>query len=238
MRGYRTMARTRSSAGTSGGRGRGRGENEDSGQGRGIGRGTGRSGGRSIGRGTGPEVVQGVGRGTGRGNEQVGGRGTGRGAGRGGGRGSGRGRGRGEAENETTNEQAGMQPDPTMIAMITQVVQVAVHPNQLQITGPNQNRGHQAPAARGRAFVLNAAEARNDPNVVAGHVVSKDGIHVDPSKIDSVKNWRTPETPTEVRQFLGLAGYYRKFIENFSKIALSLTQLTQKDRPYVWGEKQ
>nr|XP_043622659.1 keratin, type I cytoskeletal 9-like [Erigeron canadensis] len=46
-------------------------------------------------------------------------------------------------------------------------VQVAVHPNQLQITGPNQNRGNQAPAARGRAFVLNAAEARNDPNVVA-----------------------------------------------------------------------
>jgi hypothetical protein len=71
-----------------------------------------------------------------------------------------------------------------------------------------------------------------------GHVVNKDGIQVDPSKIDSVKNWRTPETPTEVRQFLGLAGYYRRFIENFSKIALPLTQLTQKDRPYVWGEKQ
>jgi len=71
-----------------------------------------------------------------------------------------------------------------------------------------------------------------------GHVVSKDGIHVDPSKIDSVRNWRTPETPTEVRQFLGLAGYYRRFIEGFSKIALPLTQLTQKDRPYVWGEKQ
>ena len=70
-----------------------------------------------------------------------------------------------------------------------------------------------------------------------GHVVSKDGIHVDPSKIDSVKNWRTPETPTEVRQFLGLAGYYRRFIEGFSKIALPLTQLTQKDKPYVWGER-
>jgi hypothetical protein len=63
-----------------------------------------------------------------------------------------------------------------------------------------------------------------------GHVVSKDGIHVDPSKIDAVKNWRRPETPTEVRQFLGLAGYYRRFIEGFSKIALPLTQLTQKDR--------
>jgi hypothetical protein len=71
-----------------------------------------------------------------------------------------------------------------------------------------------------------------------GHVVNKNGIQVDPSKIDSVKNWRTPETPTEVRQFLGLAGYYRRFIENFSKIAQPLTQLTQKDRPYVWGDKQ
>ena len=66
-----------------------------------------------------------------------------------------------------------------------------------------------------------------------GHVVSKDGIHVDSSKVDSVKDWRTPETPTEVRQFLGLARYYRRFIENFSKITLPLTQLTQKDRPYV-----
>nr|XP_043639182.1 uncharacterized protein LOC122610254 [Erigeron canadensis] len=248
---------------------------------------------------------------------------------------------------------------------VGQQVQVAVHPNQLQITEPNQNRGNQAPAARGRAFVLNAAKARNDPNVVAGtfllnghyatvlfdsgadysfvatsfipllsakpspmylcfdverandglvrldqdvfpdelpglppsrqldfrislvpnaapiakspyrlattelqelatqlkelqdkgfirpsqspwgapihflgHVVSKDGIHVDPSKIDSVKDWRTLEIPTEVRQFLGLASYYRKFIDNFSKIVLPLTQLTQKDRPYVWGEKQ
>jgi ribonuclease HI len=53
-----------------------------------------------------------------------------------------------------------------------------------------------------------------------------------------VKNWRTPETPSEIRQFLGLAGYYRRFIENFSRIALPLTQLTQKDRPSVWGERQ
>jgi hypothetical protein len=71
-----------------------------------------------------------------------------------------------------------------------------------------------------------------------GHVVNKDGIQVDPSKIEAVKNWKTPETPTEIRQFLGLAGYYRRFIENFSKIAQPLTLLTQKDRRYDWGEKQ
>ena len=71
-----------------------------------------------------------------------------------------------------------------------------------------------------------------------GHVVSKNGIHVDPSKIDAVRNWRRPETPTEIRQFLGLAGYYRRFIENFSKIAQLLTMITQKERDFDWGEKR
>ncbi|GJY57697.1 putative reverse transcriptase domain-containing protein [Tanacetum coccineum] len=71
-----------------------------------------------------------------------------------------------------------------------------------------------------------------------GHVVNRDGIHVDPSKVESVKNWKTPESPTEIRSFLGLAGYYRRFIENFSKIAKPLTLLTQKNKVYVWGDKQ
>ncbi|GJZ63918.1 putative reverse transcriptase domain-containing protein [Tanacetum coccineum] len=62
-----------------------------------------------------------------------------------------------------------------------------------------------------------------------GHVVNRDGIHVDPSKVESVKNWKTPESSTEIRSFLGLAGYYRRFIENFSKIAKPLTLLTQKN---------
>ncbi|GJZ16094.1 putative reverse transcriptase domain-containing protein [Tanacetum coccineum] len=61
-----------------------------------------------------------------------------------------------------------------------------------------------------------------------GHVINGNGIHVDPSKIEAVKNWKVLRTPTEVRSFLGLAGYYRRFIENFSKIAKSLTILTQK----------
>ncbi|GJY31573.1 putative reverse transcriptase domain-containing protein, partial [Tanacetum coccineum] len=64
------------------------------------------------------------------------------------------------------------------------------------------------------------------------------GIHVDPSKVESVKNWKTLESSTEIRSFLGLAGYYRRFIENFSKIAKPLTLLTQKNKPYVWGDKQ
>jgi hypothetical protein len=71
-----------------------------------------------------------------------------------------------------------------------------------------------------------------------GHVVNRDGIHVDPSKIEAVKNWKPPTSPTEIRSFLGLAGYYRRFIENFSRIAKPLTTLTQKNKKYVWGDEQ
>ncbi|GJX44740.1 putative reverse transcriptase domain-containing protein [Tanacetum coccineum] len=71
-----------------------------------------------------------------------------------------------------------------------------------------------------------------------GHVVNQNGIHVDPSKIEAVKNWKTPTTPSEIRSFLGLAGYYRRFISNFSKIVKPLTTLTQKNQKYVWGEEQ
>ncbi|GKA94821.1 reverse transcriptase domain-containing protein, partial [Tanacetum coccineum] len=71
-----------------------------------------------------------------------------------------------------------------------------------------------------------------------GHVVNRDGIHVDPSKVESVKNWKTPESPIEIRSFLGLAGYYRRFIENFSKIDKPLILLIQKNKAYVCGNKQ
>ncbi|KAJ9541839.1 hypothetical protein OSB04_028345 [Centaurea solstitialis] len=71
-----------------------------------------------------------------------------------------------------------------------------------------------------------------------GHVVNKGGIHVDLAKVEAVKKWEAPKTPAEIRQFLGLAGYYRRFIANFSKIAQPLTTLTQKDKKIVWGEKQ
>ncbi|GJW47841.1 putative reverse transcriptase domain-containing protein [Tanacetum coccineum] len=70
------------------------------------------------------------------------------------------------------------------------------------------------------------------------HVINDNGIHVDPSKIEVVKNWKALRTPTEVRSFLGLAGYYCRFIENFSKIAKSLTILTQKCKTFDWGEEQ
>jgi hypothetical protein len=71
-----------------------------------------------------------------------------------------------------------------------------------------------------------------------GHVIDRGGLHVDPSKVDAVKKWNAPKSATEIRQFLGLAGYYRRFIENFSKIVQPLTKSTQKDIPYVWGYEQ
>ncbi|GJT62730.1 hypothetical protein Tco_1006263 [Tanacetum coccineum] len=64
------------------------------------------------------------------------------------------------------------------------------------------------------------------------HVMNSDGIHVDPNKIEAVKNWKPSKTPTEIRSFSGLARYYRRFIANFLKIAKPLTLLTQKDKKF------
>ncbi|GKC83897.1 putative reverse transcriptase domain-containing protein [Tanacetum coccineum] len=71
-----------------------------------------------------------------------------------------------------------------------------------------------------------------------GHVIDCQGIHVDAAKIESIKDWASPKTPTKIRQFLGLAGYYRRFIKGFSKIAKPMTKLTQKKVAFEWGDKQ
>nr|GEU96416.1 retrovirus-related Pol polyprotein from transposon TNT 1-94 [Tanacetum cinerariifolium] len=71
-----------------------------------------------------------------------------------------------------------------------------------------------------------------------GHVINGNRIHVDLSKIEAVKNWKAPRTPSKVHSFLRLAGYYRRFIEKFSKIAKSLTILTQKCKTFDCGEEQ
>ncbi|GKF80710.1 putative reverse transcriptase domain-containing protein, partial [Tanacetum coccineum] len=71
-----------------------------------------------------------------------------------------------------------------------------------------------------------------------GHVIDSEGIHVDPSKIESVKYWASPKSPMKICQFLSLAGYYRRFIEGFSKIAKPMTKLTQNNVKFVWGDKQ
>ncbi|GAU34277.1 hypothetical protein TSUD_321230 [Trifolium subterraneum] len=69
-----------------------------------------------------------------------------------------------------------------------------------------------------------------------GHVISQGGVSVDPSKVEAVLNWERPRTVSEIRIFLGLAGYYRRFILGFSEIALPLTRLTRKGAAFVWNE--
>ena len=70
-----------------------------------------------------------------------------------------------------------------------------------------------------------------------GHVLSNGGIAVDPKKVEDVLNWNPPRDVGEIRSFLGLAGYYCRFIEGFSKIAKPMTTLLEKDGKFVWTER-
>ena len=73
--------------------------------------------------------------------------------------------------------------------------------------------------------------------IFLGHVVSAAGVAVIPDKIQSILDWPTPKSVKDIRSFLGLAGYYRRFIEGFSKIAKALTDLLKKDKKFVWTDK-
>ncbi|KAK6151523.1 hypothetical protein DH2020_014158 [Rehmannia glutinosa] len=70
-----------------------------------------------------------------------------------------------------------------------------------------------------------------------GHIVSGTGIAVNPSKVHTVVEWKQLESVTDIRSFLGLVGYYRRFIQDFSKIAGPLTRLNQKQVKFVWNDK-
>ncbi|GKD13248.1 putative reverse transcriptase domain-containing protein [Tanacetum coccineum] len=71
-----------------------------------------------------------------------------------------------------------------------------------------------------------------------GHVIDCQGIHVDPAKIESIKDWASPKTPMKIRQFLSHSGYYQRFIEGFLKISKSMTKLNQKKVKFIWGDKE
>ncbi|GJT11312.1 putative reverse transcriptase domain-containing protein [Tanacetum coccineum] len=115
--------------------------------------------------------------------------------------------------------------------------QLRVHEDGIPKTGFRTRYGHFEFIVM--PFRLTNAPATQEEHVEhIRHVINGNGIHVDPSKIEVVKNWKAPITPIEVPSFLGLAGYYRRFIENFSKIAKSLTILTQKCKTFDWGEEQ
>ncbi|XP_073014536.1 uncharacterized mitochondrial protein AtMg00860-like [Primulina eburnea] len=79
-----------------------------------------------------------------------------------------------------------------------------------------------------------------------GHIVSRDGIKVDQlellvlinqkkSKVEAVRDWPVPKSVIEIRSFLGLAGYYKKFIQVFSSIVVPMTALTKKNAKFIWG---
>lgn len=70
-----------------------------------------------------------------------------------------------------------------------------------------------------------------------GHIISQQGIEPDDTKIEAVKNWRTPTSATEIQQFLGFASYYRRFVANFSEIAAPLYKLTQQNTQFIWSER-
>ncbi|WVZ97350.1 hypothetical protein U9M48_042897 [Paspalum notatum var. saurae] len=70
-----------------------------------------------------------------------------------------------------------------------------------------------------------------------GHILSLKGVAVDPSKVEDVLNWKQPQTVTKIRSFLGLAGYYHRFIKDFSRISKPMTALTQKNAKFAWGPK-
>jgi hypothetical protein len=70
-----------------------------------------------------------------------------------------------------------------------------------------------------------------------GHVISAGGISVDPSKVKDMLNWMPPMNASEIRSFLGFAGYYRRFIKDFSKIAKPMTRLLEKNKDFDWTEE-
>ena len=81
---------------------------------------------------------------------------------------------------------------------------------------------------------LSKCQFRLDKVAFLGHVISAEGVRVDPQKIEAVVNWKPPKNVSKVISFLGLVGHYRKFVKGFSRIAAPLTKLTRKDVKYDW----
>ncbi|GJV63556.1 putative reverse transcriptase domain-containing protein [Tanacetum coccineum] len=86
--------------------------------------------------------------------------------------------------------------------------------------------------------LTNAPASKDDHEEHHNHVIDSEGIRVDPAKIELIKDWASPKTPTKIRQFLDLIGYYQRFIKGFSKIAKHMAKLNQKSMKFDWREKE
>nr|GEV14717.1 reverse transcriptase domain-containing protein [Tanacetum cinerariifolium] len=141
--------------------------------------------------------------------------------------------------------------DSVTVALEAQATTMASIDNLNRNTRPRENpvekRGNYKEIISCQPFYFNAPVARAPYRLAPSEMqelsnqlqeLADRGLHVDPDKIKAIKNWASPTKSTKLRQFLGLADYYRRFIKNFSTIAKSLTELTQKNKKYIWGEDQ
>ncbi|WVZ52215.1 LOW QUALITY PROTEIN: hypothetical protein U9M48_003297 [Paspalum notatum var. saurae] len=126
----------------------------------------------------------------------------------------------------------GLTNAPGLLYAVDELVRSAEHEEHLRLV-LQRLREHRLYAKPSKC------ELRIDEVPFPGHIVSKGGIAVDPRKVSAVVNWEIPRTPREIRGFLGLAGYYRRYIENFSKVAKPMTSLLEKDATFKWtGARQ
>jgi hypothetical protein len=84
--------------------------------------------------------------------------------------------------------------------------------------------------------MLSSASVNSGWRKYLGHILTAEGVAVDPRKVETVSNWQQPTNVSEIRSFLGLAGYYWRFIEGFSKIARPMTELLKKENKFNWTE--
>ena len=132
----------------------------------------------------------------------------------------------------------------TVILSGTQGIKCLVYLDDVTVFGQNlqvRNERLRAVCSRMRTYSMrlqpDKCEFLKNEVSYLGHVIGQTGVRPDEKRIETVKQYPEPRTTWELKGFLGLAGYYRRFIPNFCKIAKPLTELLKKNTPYVWNDK-